>query len=229
MNVKIGEYDLEREFHLKLLEISLGTPEVKSETVDIPGKNGVLDYTEAITGFPVYKNAKHTLKFDFKDGDYGVWIERAGKIKRAFHGKRFPVTLGSGTYYYDARISVDTEKINQYYSRIEMELDAFPYRKNSLTSMDDWLWDSFCFESDIAQPRTKDIEVPAVIIIYGDAMPTGCVFHCSGIVTLEFKGNAYILPEGDSQSPDIIITEGENAFHFSGSGTVSVEYRGGRF
>ena len=229
MKVVIGDYDMEKDFHLHLLEVTLGMPEIKTEHIDIPGRNGALDYTEAATGYPTYDNAKHVLKFDFKDGAYQSWINRAGIIKGALHGRRLPVTLGIGTYYYDARISVDTEKINQDYSSIEITLDAAPYRLNSLTSMDDWLWDPFNFETDIAMPATRDIPVPAIVTIYGDAMPAGCIFHCSQAMSVEFNGVTYNLPAGDSSSPDLLLSAGANVFTFSGTGTVSVEYRGGRF
>lgn len=229
MKVVIGEYDMEKDFHLHLLEVTLGTPEIKTENIDIPGRNGALDYTEAATGYPTYENAKHVLKFDFRDGTYQSWINRATTIRSALHGKRLPVMLGIGTYYYDARISVDTEKINQYYSGIDITLDAAPFRLNTLTSMDDWLWDPFNFETDTAMPATRDISVPATVTIYGDPMPAGCIFHCSQAMTVIFNETTYELPAGDSSSPDILLGPGANIFTFSGSGTVSIEYRGGRF
>ena len=229
MRVRIGEYDMEKDFGLKLIDVSLGTPEIKKESIDIPGSNGELDYSETITGYPVFKNAEHTLRFDFKDGNYQAWISISSDIKGKLHGKRLPVILGEDTFYYDARLSVRTDKINQGYSEVEIGLDAYPYRRNSITSIDDYPWDPFCFETDIAQPSTKDIPVPSAVVIYGDAMPTGVIFHCSQAMQVEFKGKTYSLPEGDSSSPDIILFQGENTFTFSGSGTVSLEYRGGRF
>ena len=60
MRVRIGEYDMEKDFGLKLIDVSLGTPEIKKESIDIPGSNGELDYSETITGYPVFKNAEHT-------------------------------------------------------------------------------------------------------------------------------------------------------------------------
>lgn len=227
MEVKIGDYRMS-EFGLQLLSIDFGTPEVKTESLDIPGYNGVMDYTDTITGYPTYKNVKHVLKFDFKDGSYPKWLSRAGEIKRKLHGKRMPVILGNDTYYYDARISVNTEKINLYFSQIEIELDAQPYKINNYTTMDDWRWSSFNFETDIIQ-KTSDIIVPAAVRLFADPMPTTCIFHCSQAMQVTFKGQTYQLPQGSSSTPDILILDGWNEFQFSGPGTVSIEYRGGRF
>ena len=46
---------------------------------------------------------------------------------------------------------------------------------------------------------------------------------------MTYDGKRYQLPKGRSTVPDILIMEGEHTMSFSGSGTVSVEYRGGRF
>ena len=63
MDVQIGKYKM-GDFGLKLLNVDLGTPSVRKSTVTIPGRNGALDLTEAITGFPLYDNATHKLTFD---------------------------------------------------------------------------------------------------------------------------------------------------------------------
>ena len=96
------------------------------------------------------------------------------------------------------------------------------------TSLDDWEWDSFDFETDIIRDY-KNIQVPGELVVIGDVMPTGCVFEASAAVTVTYDGKRYQLPKGRSTVPDILIMEGEHTMSFSGSGTVSVEYRGGRF
>ena len=62
-------------------------------------------------------------------------------------------------------------------------------------------------------------------------MPTGCVFEASAdAVTVTYDGKSYQIPKGHSTVPDILITEGSHTMQFEGDGgTVSVEYRGGRF
>lgn len=228
MDVKIGDY-LMGDFGLGLLSVELGAAQVQTKTLDIPGMNGSLDLTEAVTGYPVYKNAKHKLTFDFKDGDYDTWIKRSSSLKGRIHGRRLPVILGSDQYYYDARISVDTSKLNQDYSQVVIELDAKPYKLALKTSLDDWLWDTFNFEEDVIR-EYGNITVPAELLVVGEVMPTGCVFDCSTDgITVEYEGISCALPKGRSTVPDILITEGEHTMKFTGSGTVSVEYRGGRF
>lgn len=228
MDVMIGGY-LMSDFGLNLLTVEIGKAEIKTNTLEISGRSGVLDLTEAVTGYPTYRNAKHKLTFDFKDGNYDVWIARSSSIKGKIHGKKLPVILGNDTFYYDARVSVDTAKLNKYYSQITAELDAEPYKLALKTSLDDWEWDTFNFEEDVIR-EYKDITVPATLTIVGGAMPTGCIFHCSGSdISVEYEESTCVLPEGTSTVPDILIKEGEHTMKFTGSGTVSVEYREGRF
>lgn len=227
MKIHIGKYEMERDFGLKLLSINLGVPEVRTEEIVIPGMNGKLDISEASTGYPVFDNAVHVLTFDVMDKSHANWMNVIGKIRGAIHGRKLPVIIGDEEYHYDARISVTTEKLNKAYSKVVIELDAYPYKISNKTSMDDWLWDPFNFETDVIR-HTKDINVPAVINVIGDVMPAGCIFHCSNEMTLKYKDSTYILPKGDSEAPEMILDEGDNIFTFEGSGTVSIEYRWGR-
>ena len=124
---------------------------------------------------------------------------------------------------------MDTGKINQHYSQIVITLDAKPYKLAIRSSVEDWIWDTFNFEADVIRDY-RDINVPGNIVIIGDVMPAGCVFDCSDEgVTVTYEGISCVLPKGKSTVPDILITEGEHVMAFTGSGTVSVEYRGGRF
>ena len=227
MDIRIGDYKMS-DFGLKLLSIELGTPAVRKSTVTIPGRNGALDMTEAITGFPLYDNATHKLTFDFRDGTYDEWVSISSDLRGKIHGRRLPVVIGNDSYYYDARVSVDTTKINQQYSQVVITLDTDPYKLAQKTSLDDWEWDPFDFETDVIR-EYKDIPVPGELVVVGDVMPTGCIFEASAAITVTYNGNSYQIPKGRSTVPDILITDGEHTMSFSGSGTVSVEYRGGRF
>lgn len=228
MEVKIGEYQMS-DFGLHLLGVEIGAAQLRQNSVTIPGKNGTLDLSEALTGYPVFDNATHKLTFDFKDGTYQEWMQRSSRIREKIHGRRLPVVLGDEPFYYDARVSVDTSKINQKYSQIIIQLDAAPYKLSAKTSLDDWLWDKFCFDEDVIRDY-RDIAVPGEILIVGDVMPAGCVFECStDDVTVNYEGVSYKLPKGKSTVPDILITQGDHKMSFQGSGTVSVEYRWGRF
>ena len=54
------------------------------------------------------------------------------------------------------------------------------------------------------------------------------VFECSSEMVLTYGGVDYTLPAGKSKILDLQLGEGEHFLAFTGTGTVSVDYRGGR-
>ena len=58
--IKFGNYHSYEAFQLILASKTIGTPSPKTETIDIPGGDGVLDLTEYF-GEPKYGNRKLSL------------------------------------------------------------------------------------------------------------------------------------------------------------------------
>ena len=94
------------------------------------------------------------LTFDFKDGSYDLWLARASELQNKLHGKRMKVVLGNDYFYYEGRISVSTEKINKHYSSVEITVNRDPYKLELNSSLEDWLWDEFDFETGIIREST---------------------------------------------------------------------------
>lgn len=227
-DVKIGDYSMYKDFGLRALSIDPGTAEVNEKFKEIPGRNGDLDLTDALTGFPVYKNTTMKLTFDFKDGNYDLWLMRASELRNTLHGKRMRVVLGKDDFFYEGRVSVNTEKLNRRYSSVEITVNRDPYKLELYSSLENWLWDSFNFETGIVR-NYKDLQVKGnlEVIIPGRTMRVIPVFDCSEEMTVSYNGTIYNLPKGKSKSPDLLLGEGDNTLIFTGNGTVSVDYRGG--
>lgn len=227
-DVRIGDYSMYKDFGLCALSIDPGTAEVDEKFKEIPGRNGDLDLTDALTGFPIYKNATMKLTFDFKDGNYDLWLMRASELKNRLHGKRMKVVLGREEFFYEGRVSVNTEKLNRRYSSVEITVNRDPYKMELHSSLESWLWDSFNFETGIVRDY-KDLQVKGnlEVIIPGRTMRVIPTFECNEKMTVNHNGTTYNLPKGKSRSPDLLLGEGKNKLVFSGNGTVSIDYRGG--
>lgn len=50
---------------LQLMGVQIGLPAVKTQTVSVPGADGELDLTDALTGEPVFGNRTIKLKLGF--------------------------------------------------------------------------------------------------------------------------------------------------------------------
>lgn len=135
--VKIGGKHTYRDLGLVLVDgtESIGLPEVQTYNVEIPGRNGLLDLTEALNGDVTYKN--RTCSWQFADArKYG---ERTKALVDAFnmiHGRRFNFVLDdrpqyTGTGRFTA--SIDTNRSG--YTLLTITADCEPYFSKGLQTL----------------------------------------------------------------------------------------------
>lgn len=133
-------------------------PPLQERYVDIPGLNGPVDLTEAITGYPVYGNRTGSFEFivmnDWYDSDgtltRGRWQERYSEIANYLHGRSMKAWLEDDPeYYYEGRFKLAEWRSEKDYSRISIEYNVGPYKWYSTDTSEPWLWDPFSFETGV--------------------------------------------------------------------------------
>lgn len=77
-----------------LTDVEITEPEVEVNTATVPGRHGVLDYSEALTGAPVYHNRTITLTL-LKCGKMAWWHEEYSRLLELLHGKVTKLYFGS--------------------------------------------------------------------------------------------------------------------------------------
>ena len=109
------------------------------------------------------------------------------------------------------------------YWEIDINGTVDPYKYSRSTSMGDWLWDPFVFETDVAWDYA-DVTVSGdkAITIAATRMPITPIFNCSAPMTMIVDEDEYKLPKGTSTIPGMILTNVEKEFVFVGTGTVTV-------
>lgn len=207
-------------------------PSTKTQIIDIPGGNGQIDQTEALTGYPVYNNRSGSNEFYVANG-YKSWDILYSEIMNYLHGKKMKAFLEDDPYfYYEGRFSVNQWKSDKYYSIITIDYDVYPYKKEHESSLEDWLWDPFDFECGIIR-EYKDILVSGEfsLEILGrnePVVPIISVRSAGGTgMSVVASGKTYELKDGTNVNPNIVIGESSLTLLFKGQGTVSVEYQGG--
>jgi hypothetical protein len=153
------------------------------------------------------------------------------------HGKSMRLVLEDDPYhYYEGRFSVNSWASNADYSNITIDYNVKPYKYEQNTSLEDWLWDSFDFEIGVVR-EYKDIVINKSlrVAIIGGPMKVTPKFHVRLkdpdvpiYVRLDDEETAYSLTEGVNRIITLQIPDGEHSLLFTGNGTVSIEYRGGR-
>lgn len=219
-------------------------PQQNRKTVDIPGLNGPIDLSTVLTGYATYKN--RTGKWDFYvENDYWPWEAAYSAIMTFIHGKVMKCILEDDPYYfYYGTLAVDNWLSEKTHSRITITYDLYPYKKDIYTSLDDWLWDPFNFETGVVHDSARNISVetgPEIFTIYGTeepVIPEIVVSSVTGSLSVkkrwldgpnpsEYSSTHVITEVGSYRFSDFKIRKGGNEFTFTGNGVVSIDYRGG--
>lgn len=224
-NVSIHTYN---DWNLILTHTEIDFPDVKRETLDIPGADGVLDFSTSLTGDVKYKNRKITFEFVTLE-KYVLWKSLMSKLSNYLHGQSFKVILDEDpNFYYFGEVEINQFKSNKSLGLLTIECDVEPYKYDLTSSAEDWPWDPFSFEDGIIN-ETRDIEIngETEVIIYGRRKKVVPTITCDSPMTVTFNSNTYNLLAGTQKVLNIQICEGENVLKFIGNGTVSIDYRGG--
>lgn len=241
-SITIGDKNTYDDWHLVLEERpSFQPPESQTYFIDIPGSNGTLDLSEALTGYPTYKNRTGSFEFIILN-DYQPWHELYSTMANYLHNRKLKAILEDDPeYFYEGRFFVTKWKSDHPRSKITVEYNVLPYKKNIHTVDEPWLWDPFSFKNGIIYTvlfANKTIsgttELKYNNLIIGDE-PICPIIKVTGNVTSVRYINTYLnvditksLTEGDNIIPEIILTGDEPRLIFSGTGTVTISFRKGK-
>ena len=204
-------------------------PQVKTNTIEIPGGDGVLDLTTSLAGRPTYSNRTGSFEFAVEN-DYRDWAVLFSEIMAYLHGQAMRAILvdDDPEYYYEGRFSVNTWKSDPGYSKITIDYSVGPYKK--AVNDEDWLWDPFNFERDIVREyRNKEVNGTLDMLVLGD-MYTTIPTITSSVEDMQVTLGSitHSLSAGTNWFPDFVLQNGENWFKFKGNGIVSIEFIRGR-
>src|SRR5699024_1202745 len=108
------------------------------------------------------------------------------------------------------RVSVNEWKSSEKYSTIVIDGEVEPYKYELFSSLEDWEWDSFNFETGIIR-EYKDLRVDGelALTIAGRRkriVPAFIVESDDGSgLKVKFNGSEYDLPDGTSRVLNIVI------------------------
>lgn len=224
-------------------------PAQKTKLLEIPGEDGVIDLSQALTGYPVYQNRTGSVEFIVMNG-FKPWHMAYSDIMDYLHGQTLRAVLEDDPeYFYEGRFTVNAWKSEKDWSRIVIDYNVGPYKWSVLSSIDDWLWDPFNFQNGIIRTTLfknilvtstpKDLHLDAALFGRAPVCPRFLVSSTVGRgVHVRFVNPKLgldmtkLLPEGTVQIPEFVFFGDQGAdIHLwcdSGTGTVSVDFRQGR-
>lgn len=190
----------------------LSPPKAVTKYVDIPGRNGSLDYSQALTGYVVYEDREIELEFETETTSEGDYMDKTAEVVNLLHGQRKTVVLDSDPeFMWDCRLEVDSERKNRRYSVVTVTGTAYPYKRKTTDTV---------VEQTVADTATK-------ITCNNLAEPVVPTIETSASMQIKFGNKTFNAQKGTHTIPDIVFLAGENVLTVTGPGTIKITYREG--
>lgn len=233
----------------------INPPTQKRQTIDIPGANGQLDVSNSLTHYPVFNNRQGQLQFAvLNDIPQNDWLTVYTKILKFLQGNEVKFFLEDDLrYYYEGMVWVDNwdSRNDGTWSEVTLGYDVQPYRRAMNSSIGDWLWDPFNFETDVvtdsiftAIPVNSDSDweehdftgfidmmpvIPEFTVAAEENQPIQMQLYNSD---LKMNWKEFSLPGGTYTLYDCILCETTPEsvvkMRFKGHGNVTINFRSGR-
>ena len=212
----------------------IGDPEMETTYIKVPGRNGLIDATETISGRRIYK--KRTLEFEL------------GGIRERLNWDSIISGLRNNVDGRICRLTLDNDKSHYWRGRVYIkgfdrfrELGTFtlavptadPYKYSKTSSAEPWLWDPFNFETDmVTYIGAVTVAGSKTITIPHGHMATSPELVVSDLTSATFKvtvdGVDYPLAVGTNRIPSIIVGGDVNVdLLFTGDAKIQIVYRSG--
>lgn len=194
--------DLSVRFQMILLDgYTLSPPEPKTYTVDIPGGDGVIDLTSALTGDVAYSNRSQSFTFMVVDPDSFERVKT--DVSNFLHGKSFDyqMTMDPG-YTYHGRFSV-TEYSHAVYAYpglvgvFTVDIDADPYKSKGLQT----------YQLNATGGKMFRLE--------SGRKPVHPVIECTQPCRVRWKDVVTVVPVGTYRLNDVLFTDGFNEIYIN--------------
>lgn len=205
-------------------------PPVKTNYIEVPGGDGILDLSIALTGRPTYGNRTGSWDFYVQNG-YTDWTALYSEIMVYLHGQNFQAILEDDpAYYYEGRFNVNQWRSEKDYSRIVIDYNVGPYKRDVAGSGDRWLWDPFNFETGVIRSyKNLIVSGTLTVDVIGDMLEvTPIITSTVSGMKVTFEGRTYTLNRGANDIQTMVVHSGVNQMTFTGNGKVTIQITGGR-
>ena len=209
-DIRFGTKWAHADYGLIVAPYAIPMPEPQMNFVEIPGRDGALDlseafgtvrYTDRIIPLTLYARAP----FDTSISAFAADV----------HGRRMNVIFDRDpTYYYDARMTIEDVERHAGYCELSLECRAKPYKLEH-------------FETAITVLPTGS----ATVTLTNTRMPVVPVITVSAGMTLTFtllgKDSTVNLSAGTHIIPSLVLMEGDTEIGITGTGRITFTYRKG--
>lgn len=189
-------------------------PAVKSYYVAIEGRDGSLDFTEALTGEIHYENRNSTFEFVLTEGTHEERETLINTIYAAVHGRRLKLILPDyPDYYMTGRFEVTEHTNTAGYGTISISATLEPWKYKATET--------------VVEKNVTTVETPMELTNNGrrTLLP---VFKVVGEVLIKHDTSSFALSDGEYTIPEIMLKTGTTTLQVSSTsltGKITATYR----
>jgi phage-related protein len=209
-DIRFGTKRAHADYGLIVAPYAITLPEPQTNFVDIPGRDGALDLSEA---FGTVRYADRIISLTlYARAPFDTLIS---SFAADVHGRRMNVIFDRDpAYSYDARVTVEDVERHAGFCELSLECRATPYKKEH-------------YETTITVLPTGS----ATVTLTNARMPVVPTITVSAEMTLTFTllGKDYTvnLSVGTHIIPSLVLIEGDTEIGITGTGSITFTYRKG--
>lgn len=230
LGVKFDDLHCFDDLGLILQTVQMPMPVPKTNTIEIPGADGVLDITSYF-GDTRFNNRQITMTFTDKDPYYYRYGNQT-HVANNLHGKMVNIVFDEDPeYYYRGRLTVSEFAMNATTRTVTITADCEPYKYLITEGAEAWKWDPFSFEDGIIRDY-GNIEINGntnVLIVGGWKSVHPVITSDASMMVGIDGGTKYAIKPGVNKVYNITVTRGEHHLNFTGNGIVSIRIQVGTF
>ena len=209
-DIRFGTKWAHADYGLIVAPYAIPMPEPQMNFVEIPGRDGALDLSEA---FGTIRYADRIIPLTlYARAPFDTLIS---SFAADVHGRRMNVIFDRDpTYYYDARVTLEDVERHVGYCELSLECRAKPYKLEH-------------FETAITVLPTGS----ATVTLTNTRMPVVPTITTSAGMALTFSIEEAVytinLAAGAHVVPSLVLMEGETEIGINGTGSIMFTYRKG--
>lgn len=214
-DIYIDGKSVKNEYGLLLASKTISAPSVRTNMIVVPGRDGAIDATDALTGEPAYDTRSISISlFGIKSISGKEWPVAVSDFCNAFHGKKVKVYFPEDSaHYYSGRLSVGEIKLDGGRQLLPVEIICDPWKyKNAKTTVS---------RSDLGTAY-KQLSLP------NESRPVIPTITVAQDTVLLWGSSTINISAGDHILPDIRLAAGSNILKAkvaSSTGSISVTYQ----
>lgn len=211
----------------------IGDPKMETTYIKVPGRDGLLDASEAVSGRRVF--TKRALSFELGGTNPRLsWDGIISAFRNNIHGRICQLVLDNDKgYFWRGRVYVEGfDRFRELGTFTLSVPSAEPYKYSVRSSAEPWLWDPFNFNTDMITyiGSITIVGTTSVVIPHGHMLvaPDIVASNVIGTLTLTVDSITYTLASGTNRIPAVMVGgDTDVTLTFSGNAEVQVVYRSG--